>query len=348
MKICLSVLLFFLLHTNITFSQQKEYKVAAIGFYNVENLFDTEDDPLIRDSEFTPNGRKAWSPELYQKKLTNMASVISKIGTETTPDGLAILGVSEIENRRVLEDLVVQPEIADRHYQIVHHDSPDLRGIDVALLYNPKYFKLSGSKPFPLLLYREDSSRVFTRDVLLVKGTMEGEDMYFLVNHWPSRSGGEKASRPKRNAAADLCKHIIDSLLAEDVQAKIMLMGDLNDDPVSPSVKKHLKAKGEREAIKAGDLYNPMMDFYRKGLGTLAYRDAWSLFDMVIISSGLLDNKNNGYQYYQSGIFNPPWLLQKSGQFKGYPHRTFGGDTFLGGYSDHFPVYVFLVKAIEN
>lgn len=347
MKTFFSAVTFLLFLTGSLIGQDKQYKIAGIGFYNLENLFDTEKDTSIFDAEFTPTGKKNWTPDLYQKKLANMAHVIAQIGLETTPDGLAALGVSEIENRKVLEDLVAEPAIASRNYQIVHYDSPDRRGIDVAFLYNPKYFTLRGSKPFPLMLYREDSSRVYTRDVLLVSGTLDGDLIHVLVNHWPSRSGGEKASRPRRNAAADLCKRIIDSLLSEDQEARIILMGDLNDDPVSPSVKKHLAAKGDKELVRRGDLFNPMMDYYRKGLGTLAYRDAWSLFDMIIISAGLLSNEDEGFQFYQTGIFNPAWLLQKTGQFRGYPFRTFGGDTFLGGYSDHFPVYAFFVKPIK-
>jgi hypothetical protein len=337
---------FFLMLITPLSQAQKNYRVACIGFYNFENLFDTEDDPKIRDEEFTPEGDKVWTEGLYAEKMGNLARVVSEIGTDVTPDGLAILGVSEVENRRVLEDFVKHPKVADRNYQIVHQDSPDRRGIDVALIYNPKYFKLLGNRNIPLLLYREDGSRIYTRDVLHVTGMLDGEIIHVLVNHWPSRSGGEKVSQPRRNAGADLNKAVVDSLTAADPNAKILIMGDLNDDPVSPSVKKHLAAKGKKSAVRPGGLYNPMLDYYRKGLGTLAYRDAWSLFDMVILSYGTINPDAGGYQYYKSGIFNPKYLFQKSGQFKGYPFRTFGGDTYLGGFSDHFPVYVYLVKEL--
>ncbi len=323
---------------------QKEYKVATIGFWNFENLFDTIDTPNKRDSEFTPKGRNLWTGALYKEKLDHLAQVVSEVAVDVTPDGNAILGVAEIENRDVLEDFVRHPLIKNRNYQIVHYESPDRRGIDVALLYQPKYFKVTESKALPLMIYKDNGERIYTRDVLFVSGYFDGEPLHIFVNHWPSRSGGEKASMPFRCAGADLVKSVVDSLVAADPNAKIVIMGDLNDDPVSASVKKHLMAEGNKGKVSEGELYNPMLDYYRKGYGTLAYRDAWNLFDQVIVSYGLINGDNSGYQFYKTSIFNKDYMLQKSGQFQGYPFRTFGGGNYLGGYSDHFPVYLTIIK----
>ena len=334
------ILLFF---CTTCFAQQ--YKVGCVGFYNLENLFDTEDDPSIRDEEYTPKGSKAWTAEMYNGKLDRMADVISQLGTELSPDGIALLGVAEIENRKVLEDLTQHEKLAKRKYEIVHYNSPDRRGIDVGLIYQPKYFKVTSSRAVPLMLYRGDSTRIFTRDILYVSGDFDGEPIHVLVNHWPSRRGGEQASRPLREAGAAVCKGIIDSLTQAHPDAKILLMGDLNDDPVNTSLKKVLKTERKKDKVKQGGLFNPMEDLFRKGYGSNAYRDAWSLFDQVVLSEGIL-SPDKGYNYYKTQIFNKDFMLQKTGRFKGYPFRTHAGGEYLGGYSDHFPVYVFLVKEI--
>ncbi|MCB0598400.1 MAG: endonuclease/exonuclease/phosphatase family protein [Lewinellaceae bacterium] len=327
---------------------QQQYKVGVIGFYNFENLFDTLDAPDIRDEEFTPAGSNAWNTEKYLEKLHNLSRVVSELATDITPDGVSILGVSEVENRKVLEDFVQQPLVKGRNYQIVHHDSPDERGIDVALLYNPKYFEVLGTKAMPLLIYRDGGERDFTRDVLLVSGLYDGEPLHIMVNHWPSRSGGEAASQPFRNAAAMICKAAADSLMQEDPNAKILIMGDLNDDPISPSVKKILNAQREKGAVRKGGLYNPAYNLFKKGIGTLAYRDAWSLFDQILLSYGLVNGNTEGYQFYKYSVYNEPYLLQSSGPYAGYPFRSYSWGSYIGGYSDHFAVYVALVKAVER
>ncbi|GJM32242.1 MAG: endonuclease [Saprospiraceae bacterium] len=328
--------------------KKKQYQIGAIGFYNFENLFDTEDDPVINDDDFTPQGDNLYTDVIYQEKLSHLARVVSELATEKTPDGVALLGVAEIENRKVLEDFVIQPKIIDRNYQIVHFDSPDRRGIDVALLYQPKYFKVIESKALPVMLYRADSSRIYTRDILYVAGEFNGEPMHVFVNHWPSRRGGQAASQPLRNAAAFVCKQVCDSLLNVDPLAKIMIMGDLNDDPVSPSVKSVLDAKGKKEQVRKKGFYNPLYTYFKKGIGTLAYQDAWSLFDQIIVSNGLISKQAEGYHYYQAVVHNPKYLVQKTGHFKGYPFRTFSGNAYLGGYSDHFPVYIYVIKEISE
>ncbi len=344
-KIFLFLTLSFFL-TSIS-AQKQQYNVAAIGYYNVENLFDTLDGPN-NDAEFLPTGLRQWTPKVYQEKQANMARVISELGTDMTPDGVAILGLGEVENRLVVEDLVKQPALAKRNYQIVHYDSPDERGIDVGLIYQPKYFKVTGSRAVPLIIYGEDGERNFTRDILFVSGMFDGEPMHVLVNHWPSRRGGETATRPMRNAAALLCKNIADSLYHADPAAKVVIMGDLNDDPNSPSIKDVLACVNDEKEVRKGDLFNPMHEFFVQGFGTMAYQDAWSLFDQLIISSGFVGKKKPGYRFLRAVVYNKPYLIQKTGQYKGYPFRTFDFDNYIGGYSDHFPVYIYLVKAVEN
>lgn len=328
------------------FSQEENaYKIASIGFYNLENLFDTINDvENMISEEFTPNGSKKWTSERYYEKLDHMAFVISKIATDVTPDGIAILGVSEIENRGVLEDLVKDPQIKDRNYKIVHYDSPDRRGVDVGLLYQPKYFEVTSSNSH---VYSMEDTNFRTRDQLVVTGIFDGDEIHVIVNHWPSRSGGEKKSRPKRNAAADLTRHIVDSLFAINKEAKIFVMGDFNDDPVNPSVKDHLRTKGKVGNLEEGDLFNPYFKLYRDGIGSLAYRDNWNLFDQVIVSQGLLGDDRSTYKYYKAKVFNKNFLKQKEGRYAGYPYRTFSGGVYTAGYSDHFPVYVFVIKEAD-
>ena len=326
-------------------AQEQSYKVGLLGFYNLENLFDTIDTPDVRDTEFTPSGSKNYNHRIYSEKLQNLSKVIGDMGTNLSPDGLAMLGVAEIENRDVLEDLIAQPSIADRNYQIVHYDSPDKRGIDVGLLYNPKYFKVTESRAVPLMIYEtDDTTRIYTRDILLVGGEFDGEQLYVMVNHWPSRRGGEAASARLRNAGALVCKNLTDSLRAANPAAKVVIMGDLNDDPTSPSVAQVLAATGKKNRVRKGGFYSPMWEFYRKGMGSNAWRDAWSLFDQVVLSDNWLNERQPGYRFYQAYIFNPNYLVQKTGHFIGYPYRTFAGDTYLGGYSDHFPVYMAIIK----
>ncbi len=217
----------------------KNVQLACVGFYNLENLFDTIDGPN-NDSEFLPNGTYKWGGMKYKAKLKNMSYAISQFGVDVTPVGAAILGVSEIENRNVLEDLVKQPAIASRSYQIVHFDSPDRRGVDVGLLYNPRLFTVSNKKSYRL---QTDDTTFLTRDQLMVSGYLLGEKVHVIVNHWPSRWGGEMRSRPKRIEAAGLTRKIVDSLFRVEPKAKIIVMGDLNDDPMNESCATILAAK---------------------------------------------------------------------------------------------------------
>jgi len=336
-----AILLIFALILNANAQEKKNYKVGCIAFYNLENLFDTIDQPDVRDGDFLPDGDYKWDTEKYFNKLDNMSKVIAQIGNEFPIDGPAIVGVCEVENKSVLDDLVAHKNIADRNYQIVHYDSPDRRGIDVALLYKPDVFKVYNSKSVELKM--EDDPDFISRDQLVVSGLFGTDTMHVIVNHWPSRSGGEKRSRPKRNAAAKLSRQIVDSLYTLNPNAKVIVMGDLNDDPTNHSLVKHLKAKGNKNKIKKQELFNPMFQMHKKGIGSLAYRDSWNLFDQIVISEPLL-NDQESWHFYTAKVFNKKFLVQKDGRYKGYPLRTTAGGVYRGGFSDHFPTYIFLLK----
>ncbi len=329
-------------------AQKVNYKVALLGFYNLENFFDTIDDPKISDAEFLPNGTKHYTSEVYLDKVGNLAKVISQIGTDMSPDGLSIIGNAEVENETVLHDLVNHPLLKSRNYQIVHYDSPDIRGIDVAMLYNPKYFTLISSESLFVPLFDEDGTPRYTRDILFVHGKYDGEDLFVMVGHWPSRRGGEEVSAPGRAKAASVCRNKIDSLTAINPDVKIVLMGDLNDDPVSPSVAKVIGAKGDKSKVERGGMFNPWVEPYQQGIGTLAYNDSWNLFDQIMISSGFLGKEQSGFFFREAHIFSKPWMIQTEGRYKGYPKRTFDFDNYISGYSDHFPTYVVFLKKVQQ
>lgn len=332
----------FILH-----AQKQQYKVSVIGFYNLENFYDTTDNPAVNDDEFTPKGEKNYNSTIYWNKVEHLATVISQMGADINPDGPAILGAAEIENDTVLNDLVHHPLLKNRNYHFVHYDSKDIRGVDVALLYNPKYFKVEDSRKLFVQLPQGAKESFFTRDVLWVKGNLDGETVHIFVNHWPSRLGGEVRSAPARAAAAMIDKKFMDSVLQTDPNAKIIIMGDLNDDPISPSLTKVLQAKGNIEDVQPGGLYNPWVSMYKKGIGTLAYQDAWGLFDQIIISYSWLNKNQSGFFFSKQFIFNKEFMVENIGKYKGYPMRTWDGNTYRGGYSDHFPTYLVMLKKVN-
>ena len=331
------------------YSQDKrKFKVHTIAFYNVENLFDTINDTQKFD-EASPIMEMSFNrEEVYEKKVKNMARVISEIGSDVSKNSPAIIGIAEVENRKVIEDLANDEALYSKDYGIVHFESPDARGIDVALMYQKALFSPIDVSSHELKLYDDISrKRVFTRDQLLVSGKLEGELIHIIVSHWPSRSGGEARSRPKRLAAARLNKRIIDSLQAIDPYAKIFSVGDLNDDPTNASLKDILKTEKNKEDVKLKGIYNPMESFFRKGLGSNAYRDAWSLFDQILITKPLLEDDYSSLRFYKDGIFNKIYLTNKKGRYKGYPLRSFADGNFTNGFSDHFPVYVHVIKEVK-
>jgi hypothetical protein len=343
--ICL--LLFALIISTNSSAQKQQYKSAIVAFYNLENFYDTVDNPYVNDEEFLPGGPKNYNSKIYSTKVEHLATVISQIGTEVNADGPALLGVAEIENDTVLNNLIHHPLLKQRNYSFVHYDSRDYRGVDVALIYNPKYFKVVASRKLFVLIPSGTKQAFFTRDVLWVKGSLNGDTINVFVNHWPSRVGGEQRSAPARAAAAMVDKRFIDSIEKINAGTKVIVMGDLNDDPISPSVTKVLGAKENIQNIKPGELYNPWIELYKKGIGTLAYQDAWGLFDQIIINYPWLNKNQTGYFYYQQHIFNKAFMIENIGKYKGYPMRTWDGNVYRGGYSDHFPTYILLLKSYK-
>ena len=344
----LSFAIIFLSLTITGFSQKNNYKSAIISFYNLENFYDTIDNPIKNDEEFLPKGIRNYNTSIYYDKISKLSTVISQIGADVNPDGPAILGVSEIENDTVLKDLAQHPLISKRNYKIVHYDSRDIRGVDVGLLYNPKYFVVDASDKLFVQLPGGSKDAYFTRDILWVKGKLDGETIHVYVNHWPSRSGGEARSAPAREAAALVCRKHIDSVLKKEPNVKIIVMGDLNDDPNNASVSTILNAKGSEKDVTKGGLFNPWYSMYKKGYGTLAYQDAWGLFDQIIISQPFLNKEQSGFFLYQPHIFRREYLIENQGRYKGYPMRTWDGNTYRGGYSDHFPTYLIMLKKVES
>ena len=338
--ICLLVLI----STSLYGQKSKTYTLRTIAFYNCENLFDTVNDSLTFDDDRTPEGRYHWTEERNHQKVENLSNVISKIGEDISKTSPDIVGLCEVENLDVIEDLVQHPNLREKDYGIIHFDSPDARGIDVALLYKKASFIPSSFKSHRLLLFDEMSERKYTRDQLVVGGTMDRENIYFIVNHWPSRRGGAAKSSPLRVRAALLNKRIIDSIQELDLDAKIIAMGDLNDDPIDNSLKKILKTKGKKRQLDSVSLYNPMEAMFKKGVGSLAYRDKWNLFDQIFMTSNLVTEDRTKLSFWKAGIFAPAFIRTDKGRFKGYPLRTYSGGSYTAGYSDHFPAYVFLLK----
>lgn len=320
---------------------QKKYEVYSVGFYNLENLFDTIHDAGKNDYEFLPDGTNKWGTMKYTNKLKNMATVLNEMSTDMLPMGLAAVGVSEIENYRVLDDLVKHPILSARGWDIVHIEGPDRRGVDCALLYNPKLFKPVTSKLVPYTT--EDNDTTYkTRGFLTVSGDMAGERVHIIVNHWPSRY----ASSPARERAGVLVKAVKDSLMAAQPDSKVIIMGDMNDDPDDKSMKTCLGAKREQNQIKKStDLYNPWWNILRKnGLGTLKYKGKWNLFDQIVVSGNLVGKDRSTLKYYKPEIFSRSYMLQTEGKYKGSPKRTHAGGVWLNGYSDHLPVIIYLIK----
>ena len=329
--------------------EKKKYKINTIAFYNVENLFDTINDPNKNDEASPIMNLKSNLSKVYKKKIQNMAMVISQIGSKESENSPAIIGLSEVENKLVIEDLSKEPSLSSKEYAIIHFDSPDERGIDVALMYQKALFKpLSSSTHELKLMDKNRKTRDYTRDQLLVSGYLEGDLIHVIVNHWPSRSGGEEKSRSKRVAAARLNKQLIDSLQSNDPYAKIFSLGDFNDNHGDNSIKKILNAKDDIKLVDFKGIYNPMEKMYKTGLGTNAYKGTWFLFDQILISKPLLNNDFRSFKFYKAGIFNPSYLINQQGPYKGFPFRSFTyKDGFIGGFSDHLPVYVHLIKEID-
>ncbi len=311
---------------------------STVACLNVENLFDFEDDQKTNDDDFTPTGRQQWTQERYETKLRNLASVISDIGG---PDGPDVIGLNETENKRVLEDLVKEPLIADRHYQIAHSDSPDPRGIDCPLLYKPERFTLTRQREVPLVL---PDTTMGTRGLFVVEGLLDQQPITFMVAHWPSRRGGEKALR-RRMSAAKQCRQVIDGYLKTNPQARIVLMGNLNDTPLDESVTTSLGSSGELLNRPAAQLYNAFYDLQTQGKGTMHFRSRPDVFDQMLLSDGLITGSGLHFVAGSATIHNPERLTNPQTKFPGESLGTFVGRKYIGGYSDHFAVFVKLTTA---
>ena len=325
----------------------------VIGFYNLENLFDTYHDEGKNDYEYLPEGANQWTEVKYDKKLHNMASVIKAIHDDNKV-WHAVLGVSEIENRHVLEDLVSMPEIADANFQIVHYDGPDRRGVDVALLYRPSVFRVLESKSIPFTF--EDSEVQFemtpeeqadfrTRDILMVRGLLGGEMFAFFVAHLPSRNGGKGGDLRSRGGEIMYREYM--KLMERYPEIKIVAMGDMNDNPSDPSMAYYMRGKEKIEEVGETDFFSPFLSMLKAGYGSLAYQGEWNIYDILVVNANLAHPakgtlgiipivKNRFY----GRIFHKPFMTQQEGQYKGTPFRTSSGGAFIGGYSDHYPTYI--------
>lgn len=333
-----SLIITFLLVAFVSVHAQKTKGLHSIAFYNVENLFDTIPDPGKDDGEYLPYGSREWNTEKYTAKLTNISRVLSELGREKTPQGPALIGLAEVENHYVLQDLVREPSIADKKYEIVHFEGEDKRGIDCALLYDPSQFKLTSAVLAPHRYQNNDTTHK-TRGFLIVNGKVAKSKVCVIVNHWPSRG----AASPVRVWAAQQVRELTDSIAATDKKLKIIVMGDMNDDPMDESMAVALGAKKQMNEVGARDFYNPWWEILEdKGVGTLMYRGKWNLFDQIVVSKNLLQGK--GLIYDSSEVFIRDYLIQQDGNYKGSPLRTHGGRLWLNGYSDHLPTIIYLKK----
>ncbi len=303
----------------------------SIAFYNLENLFDTIDDPDTLDDEFTPEGEKKWSMKRYKRKLYKLAKTISEIGAVTTGNVPVLVGVAEVENEKVMQDLIDAEPLREIEYDFVHYDSPDERGIDAALIYHKKYFEVLHSEPITLYVNNPDGRRDTTRDILYVHGKLNGETVNIFVNHWPSRRDGEMETDYKRIKAAETLKSFIEKIEVETPDANYIIMGDFNDNPDSQSI---------QTLLEMNTLYNPSEKLMSEFRGTANYRKNWSMFDQIIFSHNFLNYEKGTHSFAHANIFDEAFLTEFKGKYKGTPYRTYAGRKYIGGYSDHFPVYI--------
>lgn len=337
-RICCVLLLVLLLSGGIPACAQKEGQVS-VAFYNCENFFDTNDNPAKEDDDFTPNGKYRYTQKVYEQKLHNIATVIQAMPGS---DGPAVIGMAEVENSTVLNDLVRQPEITRRSYKYQWFDGPDPRGINVALLYNPKHFRVLKSEPVHVDL-TSVNARSRTRDILYVYGILDADTVHILVCHWPSKRGDEEASEQKRSIAARTSSGAIRLIQRQHPGARIILMGDLNDNPNESAVAQVLGASPSK-AVDASGLYDPWADIYATGQGTEVFQHHWNLFDQIIVSGTFLRGTPHHLHYDHAEIFKPDFIIDHYKGHEGEPKRSFVGTHWINGFSDHFPVVLYLSK----
>ena len=309
--------------------------LQTVAFYNLENLFDFFNDKHAHDYDFLPTSIKKWTSKRYQNKLRKLGYAISIIGKKETGKHPAIIGLCEVENAKIIEDLIASKHLENHNYDYIHYDSLDERGIDVALLYDTTAFEVITSEAFTIELTDEDGSPDYTRDILLVSGLLDGENVHVIVNHWSSRREGVKETEPKRMASSNKVSDIIAALRLENNDAKIMVVGDFNDDPHSNSIKR---------LVNNDDLFNPMETLRSFNRGTTYHKRQWNLFDQILISTNFFKTSNSLFEFSSANIFDEDFLKVFSGKFKGTPYRTYAGKRYKGGYSDHFPVYTIFKK----
>ena len=348
--------LLFLIGMSVKAAEPKKYALYGIGFYNLENLFDTCHDEGHNDYQYLPDGQYKWTGLKYSHKLRNMARVLSEMGTDKTPDGCAIIGVSEVENAKCLTDLCNQEPLKARNYQFCHIEGPDQRGVDCALLYNPKFFEVRNVKLIPYIYIKPEDSLRATRGFLTVSGTLAGEHVTVIVNHLPSRFAGPFY----REEGGRQLRVLKDSLMQDDPNVKLFIMGDMNDDPQDKSMAEALGAVRKMKKVEDDGLWNPWWDVLASGTGTLQYQGGWNLFDQIILSRSLLEPKHmkdldfspaqidcSTLKYYRHQIFRRDYLFQREGKYKGNTLRTHAGGTWLDGYSDHLPTVVYVIKEVK-
>ena len=340
-------------------AQEKQGHSYVIGFYNLENLFDTYNDPAKNDEEFLPEGKNKWTEAKYQKKLQNMAKVIRSMRDDNGA-WHALLGVSEIENRLVLEDLVMEPQIAESNYQIIHYDGPDRRGVDVALLYKPEVFTYLDSESIPFtfegssidfIMNQEQKDYFKTRDILMVHGLIDGEHFAIYVAHLPSRAGGKKGGNQLRDRGGEIMYNHAMMMQEKYPGIKIICMGDMNDNPTDPSMAEYLHGKENIEDVTPTDFFSPFTRMLKDGHGSLAYQGVWSIYDLLLVNDALVHAPEGefrlrplGKKGYYGRVYRKPFMTNQKGQYKDQPFRTFSGGAFIGGYSDHYPTYIVITK----
>ena len=351
MRITLSILLVQILLLSCNQVVEKETVISDnkttqtkeshdVLFYNVENLFDTSDDPETYDDDFLPTAKKEWNEERFQAKIEKLGEVISAVNSK----GPLFIGLVEIENSYVINQLLASNKLKDINYNFAHFDSPDERGIDVALVYNEDYFEVQSKEPLTVRLGDNDK----TRDILYVKGVISGESNAFhiFVNHWPSRREGAEKSEPKRVAAATVLRKKIDKIQGEDADANILVMGDFNDYPNNNSIKNTLKAKNS-QSISNDELFNLAASLHEADKGSYNYRGDWGMLDQMMVSNSLLSKNKGMYSVKQRGleIFDEEFILFYDKKYKeSKPSKTYGGNNYYGGYSDHLPIYITLYR----
>ncbi|WP_298238702.1 endonuclease/exonuclease/phosphatase family protein [uncultured Algibacter sp.] len=311
------------------------HNMQTVAFYNLENLFDLNDDPHTNDNDFLHTSVKKWTPKRYKNKLRKLGFAISNIGRRETGKHPAIVGLAEVENAKVIEDLIASKHLENCNYSYIHYDSLDERGIDVALLYDSTAFVVQHSETFTIQLTDDDGTPDYTRDILLVSGLLDNEYIHVIVNHWSSRREGEKETEHKRIASSDKAGEIISSIRANNPDAKIIVIGDFNDDPSNNSIKR---------LVEGFDLHNPMETLRSFNRGTTNHNRQWNLFDQIFFSTNFFKSTRDKFEFSSANIFDEDFLKLFNGKYKGTPFRTYVGKRYKGGYSDHFPVYAIFKK----